>query len=188
VCVTNGIGDDDIVQMLIRNLRDIRSVLAYRRALIVVYIEVGSAWPVADRVARLINVPEFQPMFVESRDSTEQRRFGVVTGAEQKRGGTLHLSRELSRNTLTVAADLVSQNKKKAITELANQMRSWRKEIVVPKDQAVGKFSEVFTGKASVGGKKDDRVMALMLALYWSAINHSDPVFVEAMERRGISI
>jgi hypothetical protein len=174
--------------MITNNLRDIRRNLAYRHSLIIVYIEIGASHVQADSIATLIEKAEFQPLIVESRDSKGLARPGVVTGAEQKRVGTLHLSRELERKTLRIAAELITQDKKKSIIELSNQMRSWRKEIVMPHDQAVGTFKEVFTGKASGGGKKDDRIMALILALYWSAFNHADPVFRVEMARRGRTI
>jgi hypothetical protein len=182
------IGEEDVVFMITKNILDIRKIPIYRDALIMVYIEVGSSHVVASGVRNLVDRPEFDPLIVESRDSKGEGRPGVITGPEQKRVGTQHLSRELSRNTLGVAEHLVTQDKKKAITELSNQMRSWRKELIVPRDQAVGVFKEVFTGKSTTGGKKDDRIMALMLALYWSAYNHYDPKFVNEMMRRGISI
>jgi hypothetical protein len=180
------IGDQDVVDMLVNNMKALRRTRVYKDALVVVYIEVGSSNIVADRVSKLMDVIEFQPIMIEKCMVRGEWKPGVITTDEQKRLGTMHLTRELSLNSLHVAMDLITQDTKKAITELANEMRSWRKDVVVPRDQAIGKFREVFTGKAAMGGKKDDRVVCLILVLYWSARNHKDPDFDTEMRRRGI--
>jgi hypothetical protein len=188
VIVTCCVGDQDVVDMITNNMRALRHTRTYKNALVVVYVEIGNSKLVANRVATLIDTPSFHPVMIETSYIEGKQQSGVVTTDERKRMGTMHLTRELNMNSLFVATDLITQDSKHAVVDLANQMRSWRKDIVVPHDPAIGKFREVFTGKSSMGGKKDDRVICLLLVLYWSAKNHGDSDFVAELVRRGINI
>jgi hypothetical protein len=134
-----------------------------------IIIEANMSYISADEIASWCRRPCYTNMIIESRDSKRLGRSGVWTGPYEKEAYSYQLREQIKNLNLGFATLLVGQEdkKEKNIEELIKQLRVFRLERSIPNDPGFGKYKYTFTGKTA-GGQKDDRVLALMMAVYWA--------------------
>lgn len=174
--------------MITQNIEQIRSTPEYRDAFILMYIEANMSPLHANAVRRLVSTPRYSPIHVLEYEKDHELRPGVITGAVQKEEGARHLARELFRNQLVVAENLITTDEKAAVRDLADQMRQFREELKIPTDAIHGTVKRSYTGKSSQGNKRDDRVVALQLSLYWSEHSVQQLEVARILADRGIEL
>jgi hypothetical protein len=159
------------------------------------FIESQMSYLEADRVAKLIMQPRFQPVAIESRDPKGLQRFGVPTGKNEKILYCDRLYTALVNEKLHFSHDLICPHSSRqrvgpdvdALKEsLRKQLNNFRREVEAPSNPETGTYKVHYTGKA--GGLKDDLVMALGMLLYWAQLKQTtDKQFRENCMQKGFT-
>lgn len=176
---------DAVVAMMKSHILMIRHTPPYTTAHIIIYLEANLSYLTADQCATVLSDPMFHPIHFESHDPKGFGRVGIITTQERKELGVAHVQRSLVANTLCYADPFISLNGTKVKAELEQQMRRYRMEKRI-KDDIFQKPKFTMTGKGS--GERDDMIMCLMLALYWSYKRRTDHHTVEAAHARGLAL
>ena len=173
----------DIDAMLYNHVRKLRNHRRYRHARIRLYVENNLSHIEADRVARIFNRPENQPVEIESHDESNQNRPGVPTTDVTKHAYVHLLLQLLKDNRLRVAREFVwtpqpqesPTDPERMLHELRDQLRAFRKNVKNPADMAMGAPRIVLSGKSAT--KKDDLLLALMIVTYYSELTRQSDEF-----------
>lgn len=170
--------------MINNHLRKLSRDPRFCRAHKLISIEANMSYIGADQVANWCQADEFQPVIIESRDSSSRNRVGVWTGPYEKETYAWLLRDIVENDKLHFAADMISANADKNKETLISQLRQFRMERMDPKDVTFGKFKYAYTGKTA-GGNKDDLVLALMIATYWGSRKREDVEFQQWAKANG---
>ena len=176
----------EINRLVYTHLLQLRRQPRFANTTIVVYIEANMSWLETDRVSQLCRRPELAPVILESRDPKGQGRIGVVTDEHTKLAYVSRLRYILGDKHMSYAQQMVSENAEEAKTALETQLRQFKRAIRVPDNPEHTKYQVHFTGKGY--SKKDDLVMALMMACYWSEVTRHDSDFIQQALLRGWQI
>jgi hypothetical protein len=157
-------GIDDFKQHIYNHLTRIRLLDATRSAKIIVAAEMNlgheASWLQDFICARFRDIH-----FMQETDL----KVGVPTSAPLKKEMALELRDRLNAGTLRVSEDFVSSSAptNEVLGKLKQQMYEYA-EVRIPSTDPLKPPSIHFSGKK--GGKRDDLVIALQLALVWSKV------------------
>lgn len=165
--------------------------MAFPGAVIVVVTEANMSYTGADRIGAFFSQPYMRPSFVLSRDESGRGRPGVWTTDVEKELYCRDMERILATNSLRRAKTLVTiapdgkdaRAPEKQWLKLVQQLGMFRRTVKAPQDDVFQRSRLAFSGKG--GGNKDDMVMALMMAAYWTTDVRRDPRFREEARAQG---
>jgi hypothetical protein len=174
---------ETVNELVVNHMRALRKLPDMEGVCLIVYIEANMSWIEADRLSLLCTQPALQPVIVESRDPKGKHRAGVVTDEHNKVGYVSGLQCLLQEQRITYAQDIASRDVHECKKELETQMRAFKRAVKVPDQPEHQKYHVALTGKGY--GRKDDLVMALMMACYWSFVTIHDSAFADSCTKRG---
>jgi hypothetical protein len=149
--------------------------------------DVGGDFTV-DMIRKICEQPEFQPLVVVSYDETPKERFGIWMTDDVKKNMMLDLQRSMSDGQLCFAKEFIHtgdtvKEKAKIKDKFRQQLQNFRQEVINPKDVAIGITKTYMTGKSS--GRKDDILICLAIALYFSGKKRREQSFIQLCNRHG---
>ncbi len=156
-----------VIKMIKDNFRAIRKNIQYHGAHIRVTIEAQNNWYEPQRLQAILQ--EYAP--ISFTHDPKSGNIGVPTGLAHKIGGSTHLIRHLATDTLKMVSNeaMITTQKVLSPKMLLEQMRFYRNETEPVKSLYTEVVRQSQSGKA--GGRKDDRVIALLLGLFWAYVN-----------------
>lgn len=175
---------DDVNDMLYRHWASIRSDPRYKSSVIVLYVESNMSYIETDRVVRIAQQLTLQPMYITSHDSSGKNRPGVITTEQNKIAYCDTLKRLLTDHRIRYCDRMIGSDTLSCLHQLEEQMRQFRRAVKEPLQNP--EFTNVrvsFTGKGY--NKKDDLVMTLMMALYFSFGTRDEPQFTRLCQKNG---
>jgi hypothetical protein len=165
----------------------LRNHAQYSGALLCYFIESNMSYIDADRVRLLLTADEFQPAMSIDKDPKKLGRAGVFTTETEKAIFADDLGNLLRRNDLRVAQDRIDKFDQEVKADpyamLADQIRTYRKEMKIPNEPCWGKVHVTYTGKSP--GVVDDLIMALQIAVTNIRRQREDPEFVKLARSQG---
>lgn len=170
-----------IEQMINGHFRGIRENERYSKCFIRVFIESNMSFIDSGRIANMLSHPGYAPL--ECVSQMPDGRIGIITTQATKEGYACEIRRSI--DGMVVAEQFVSENKDANVQALVDQLRNFRREIIVPtNNSAVLHYKVALTGKSP--GKKDDLVMALGIALYYMMQSLCSNSFIDFCRARGL--
>lgn len=165
-----------VTQMLEGHIRALRRHPVYSNSIFYFFIESNyGGWWGSDIISKIANQDEFQPVVLVSYDPQGKDRIGIWMVPEVKKACIESMSRTLADGHAVFAKDFVTHydprtetiEKAKARIQdtIREQMIFYREELRQPVD-ATGVVKRFQTGKDA--GRKDDLLMCLMIAKYFS--------------------
>lgn len=185
---------EKVDQMINSHYACIRAHPRYRHALVVLCIEnnYGGALA-ADRLATHLS-RTYGPMWVRSRDPTNNDRKGIWTDDTMKQSYTLSLRNVLSNSLLHsvqfesfITTQLNSEGHKDpdAILEkIYKQLAFYRLEVDYKDDNPFSKPRMIITGKAPQ--RKDDLAFALSMSVHWNCVTRTEDQFLALADSKGL--
>jgi hypothetical protein len=184
---TSNIKHNAVVQMIEGHIKRMRSIPKYKDAVIMCSVErnYGGGF-VVDTVKKIVCQQEFMPVEMMSYDKSNSNKEGVWLDQPVKEAMSGMLQRSVADGQLCFAQYFVTTRKEavEVQNEIREQMANYREELLRPKDVAVGVTKKWLTGKTG-GGKKDDLLIVVMLALYFANMKRMEPNFREKAQRFG---
>lgn len=179
----------EVEQMVYHHLAGIRSIPLLRPSVIRVYVEINHSLYEGSRILRQCSKYRFSPIEMQTTKTGSGSKLGVFTSHATKqayvdivtdllRDESLHFTdspvpphtQELSFTTMSKL--------------LVEQLKAFRKIKKTPRDKTADVNTVYFSGKGQ--GRKDDLLLALMIALYFSGLDRNDPAFRESCRARNI--
>lgn len=138
-------------------------------------------------MCQIINQREFQPVTVVSYDETNKGRVGIWMRDEVKEMMCMTLQRSLADGQLVFAKEFITlktAGQKDIQAAFKDQLAKFREELLLPNDTTTGITKKKFTGK-SASGNKDDVLICVQIALYFSGKKRLETAFRELANEAG---
>lgn len=169
-----------VEQLVVDHLSRLRRYEPCRGALIVLYVEANMSWIEVDRVRLLAERAVLQPCFIASHNS-KPGKLGVITDESNKAAYVDTLRHLLADDRLSHARHTQSEDPEACIYALHDQLRRFRRHYVAPREPETQRGRAYMTGKGA--NRKDDLLLALMMAVYYSLHTRHDPHFKQLYTR-----
>ena len=174
----------EVEAMVYRHLADIRNNPAYQYAIIVFYVEANMSWIEVDRMRIVADRATIRPIYFAAHNTKD--RLGVVTDEHTKIAYVDTLKRLLCDDRIGYASEFISADAKESQAELERQLRAFRRAVHQPGNVESQKARVYLTGKGS--SRKDDLLLSLMMALYFSFLTREDPNFTNMCKNFNMSV
>jgi hypothetical protein len=178
---------DDVERMIIGHLEAIQHHPMLKGAYKHVIIEANMSYISADEIASWCRRKQFTNMLIESRDPKGLGRVGIWTGPWEKESYAYTARDAIKELDVCFSTHMIGNNIEKDKKQLIAQLRNFRLDLQEPNDPSFGKYKYSFTGKTR-GGQKDDRVLAMMMMMYWGDRKREDAAFLQIARQNGIRL
>lgn len=164
---------NEVERVVHRHLADLRNSHAFRASLITLFVEANMSWIEADRVKKLASDPLLQPLYMPAFNSKNLP--GVITTEHNKIAYVDTLRRLLEDESIGFATEMISARPLELKKQLMEQMRMFRRVVQKPRNEEAQSSRVFMTGKGN--NRKDDLLLALMMAVYFSRVARNDDKF-----------
>jgi len=137
-----------------------------------------------DNIKTILEQQRFMPLEVVSFDTKKEARCGVWMSDRIKEAMTSTHQRSVADAQFCFAREFVSQQRPDVVRRsFREQMAHCREELLKPRDETTGVTRKKITAKAA--GHRDDMLIAVQIALHFSALKRMEPAFRATAERFG---